>query len=197
MKRLIVLFLTVAFFSKCKQAQLPMNTDNKVCYSGIVEIPNKTQEKLYADSKEYVLLNYTSREFPTILDEKNDRIYIKGKFKVPIMKYAFPIFVSKSWWELVYTAKFYYKDGKYRYEITDMFIMKKNKAKVTGSYWGGGYSGTITEAQIVKRDMEFIYSVKRYRTQFAQICWKIDDGIKLELAKYEKYMNQENNQKNW
>ncbi len=181
-----------------RHAILPFNSEGKICYTGVVDIPSKNQEKLYKDSKEYVLLNYTSKDFPTIAEDQGERIYIKGRFMAPHLKYGFPIFVHKTWWDVVYTVKFYFKDGKYKYEITDLFIMKKLPAKIKQQYWGYGYSkGNIEESKVIKKDLEKMYKVKRYRTRFALIFWKIDQGIKAEIANYEKYMKQENDQKKW
>ena len=79
-----------------------------------------------------------------------------------------------------------------------MFITKKQPAKINSLYWGYGFSsGTITEATVVKKDLEEMYKVKRYRTRKAMLFWEIDKGIKVEIANYEKYMKQENNQKKW
>lgn len=198
MKKLLFLAVTSFMLLQCKHVQLPFNSDNKISYNGVIDIPSKSQQKIYKDSKEYVLLNYTNRDFPTIADDHGERIYVKGRFTVPHLKYGFPIFMHVTKWDLVYTAKFYFKDGKYRYEITDLFIMRKLPAKIKTQYWGYGSStGSINEAKIVKRDMEKIYKVKRYRTQFALICWKVDKGIKAEIANYEKYMKQENDQNKW
>ena len=182
---------------------MPFNEEGKICYSGVVEIKDKNQEKLYKDAKEYVLLNYTNREFPTILDETNERIYIKGTFKTKIRSYVFPFFTHSKPFDLVYTLKIYFKDGKYKYELTDLMYIRKINARIKGYYWGNGYGGgminsQIQEAQVIKYTGERMYSVDRYRKYYSKLILLSDAGIKNELYNLEKFMHKDNNyKKDW
>ena len=181
-----------------KKTSMFLNEDGKIIYTNTVEINGKDQKKLYLDAKEYILLNNTDKGFPTILDDNNDRVYFKNSFIVPHRKYMFPIFFNNTDWNLVYTTKLYFKDGKYKYEVTDLFVWIKKKARINGMYWGYGISSaTITEAQVIKKDLEKIYKVKRYRGRWSRIIYKTDKGIKSEIEKFEKYMNKENDLKKW
>ena len=186
-----------------KLAIMPFNSDNKICYSGVVDIKGKNKEKLYKDAKEYVLLNYTSRDFPTILDEVNERIYIKGTFKTRLKRYAFPIFSHSTKYDLIYTLKIYFKDGKYKYELTDLMYIRKINAKIKGQYWGNGYGGgiinsEIQEAQVIKYTAERMYGIERYRKKYNKIIFMSNDGIVAELDNLERFMRKENEyKKDW
>ena len=125
---LFVLFiLTIKINAQDKDIIMPMK-EAKISYEGVVDIEGKNQQKLYADAKEYILLNYTAKDFPTILDEANERIYVKGTFKAHLRKYIFPFFFHSTVYDLIYTYKIYFKDNKYKYEITDMVLTRKTNA---------------------------------------------------------------------
>ena len=112
MKRLIILSIfIITSFINISQTIIPLK-DSIICYGGVVDC-SKSQIKLYEDSKEYFLLNYTNKNMPVVLDEKNERIYAKGVFEVPFKKYG-----GTDEYNLIYTFKAYFKENKYRYEVT-------------------------------------------------------------------------------
>ncbi len=175
--KLLVLFFYTAIFSYGQEiAVCPFNEENKICYTGVVEIKGKTKEQLYRDAKEYILLNYTNNGCPTILDEENDRIYVKGSYKVHFRKRYFPIFFKTTIYDLVYTLKIYFKDGKIKYEMTDVFIQIKINPRATGIYWGYGVSTMqIKEAEVRKYDLEKLY-IPRYRKEFYRLFQHTNNG---------------------
>jgi len=191
------LFFIIGISSKAQKAELPFNEDKKFCYQGVVEIPNKNREQLYKEAKEYVLLNYKNKDFPVLIEEENERIYVKGTFKVRFRKYYFPIFFKTKIYDEVYTMKIYFKDNKIRYEISDIFLQRKINAKATGYYWGYGISTTsIKESEIIKYDLEKFY-IKRYRGQFYRLFQDSDKDIKNEIDKLSNYLKKDNNMNNW
>ena len=177
---------------------MPMNDEKKISYVGVVNIEGKNQQKLYADAKEYIVVNYTAKDFPTILDEANERIYVKGTFRTPLRKYIFPIFFHTTVYDLIYTYKIYFKDNKYRYEITDMVLTRKTNARLKGYYWGGGVSsGSIEEGQVFKTDLEKMYSVRRYRKKWNKLFYTVATEVNKEIERLNSYMKKENDSKKW
>lgn len=178
-------------------AEMPFNDESKICYDGIVDIPEKDKAHLYKEAKEYVLLNYTNNGYPVLLDEENERIYVKGAFEVPFRKYYFPFFINTKEYNEVYTMKLFFKDNKIRYEITDISIQRKLKAKVKGVYWGYGVStSTISEAEVLKYDLEQLY-IDRYRKPFYKLFQYSAKGIKGEIEKMSTFMAREYIIKDW
>src|SRR5690606_26757048 len=122
---------------------------------------------------------------------------VKGSFKVPFRKYYFPIFFKTKIYDEVYTMKIYFKDQKFKYEVTDASIQRKIKAKIKGIYWGYGVSSsTITEAEVLKYDLEKLY-IDRYRKPFYKVFQYSDKGIKGEIEKLTTYLNKENTMNEW
>jgi len=192
-----VILIILGISSKAQKAELPFNEDKKICYQGVVEIPQKNKTQLYKEAKEYVLLNYINKGCPVILDEENERIYVKGAFKVRFRKFYFPFFFSTKKYDEVYTMKIYFKDNKIRYDISDIFIQRKLNAKATGYYWGYGVSTTtIKESEILKYDLEKLY-IKRYRGKFYRLFQDSDNGTKGEIEKFSNYLKKDNNMNNW
>lgn len=191
---LIILVLTLPSYS---QIELPFNDDGKITYLGVLEDVNKTSEQLYLDTKEYILLNYESKGYPVLVDEKNKRIYVKGTFKVHFRKWYFPFFFRTKIYDEIYTLKIYFKDNRVKYEITDLFIQRKTNARISGYYWGYGVStASIKESEVIKYDLEKLY-IKRYRRKFYKLFQHTDKGIKSEIEALTKILIEENKMDDW
>jgi hypothetical protein len=197
-KHLLIYLILFTLKITAQDIVMPMNEEQKICFSGVVDIPEKSQQKLYSAAKEYILLNYTARDFPTILDEVNERIYVKGTFKAHLRKYAFPIFFHSTVYDLIYTYKIYFKDNKYKYEITDMILTRKTNAKIKGYYWGNGISSaSIKDGEVIKTDLEKMYKVKRYRQKWNKLFFMVETEVSNEVARFNKALQKEDKSKDW
>jgi hypothetical protein len=182
---------------KAQLAELPFNEDDKICYTGIIDVPNKTKEEIYEQMKEYLFLNYTNKGNPITIDEKDNRLYVKGSFKVKFRKKYFPVTIITRVFDEVYTLKLFFKDNRMKYEIVDVTIQRKLDARVSGINWGYGLSSAkIKEAKIIMFNLEEFYTPK-HRKKFGKLYQESDSGMKEVIKKFTNYLSEDNNLNNW
>lgn len=196
----IILFLLVCLnniilFSQL--AELPFGDNHKIKYEGVVEVKQKSKSEIYTDAKEYILMNYTNKGYPTLIDEVNERIYVKGTFKVPFRKWYFPFIFKTTIYDEIYTLKLYFKEGKFRYEITELFIQRKTNARATGYYWGNGVStATLKESEVITNELEKYY-IPRYRKKKYKLFQSSDNSLNKEISKLKEFLTKENKMNDW
>ncbi len=186
---------TLSSPKKDKHITMPIDENSKIAFSGVSAVVNKTKQQLYSSAKEYIVLNYTAKDFPTILDEQNERIYVKGTFKTHLKKSPLTHAIK---YDLIYTYKIFFKDNKYRYEITDFILTQKTNSRISGYYWGGGFTGgSIKEGQVITTALEKMYAVKRYCTKKRKLFYIIDLEINKEITRLNDFMKKEIKVKEW
>lgn len=199
MKKIILfLFLsTLNFNVYCQLAELPFGDNQKIKYEGIVEVKKKSKSELYNDAKEYILMNYTNKGYPTLIDETNERIYVKGTFKVPFRKWYFPFIFKTTIYDEIYTLKLYFKEGRFRYEITEINIQRKTNARATGYYWGSGVTTTtLKQSEVITNELEKYY-IPRYRKKKYKLFQSSDNSINKEISKLTYFLRKENKMNDW
>ena len=118
MKKLITFLILVSSISIYGQVSLPIDdTSKRAVFTEVVQLDSVGTESIYNRAKLFVANNYNSAKTVTDLsDEKLHSIVIK----------AYTTTHFKSWAGVYpaggfnYTLKIYCKDGRYKYEITDL-----------------------------------------------------------------------------
>lgn len=90
---------------------------NKITFDGVNEFSNFTPSELYTKSKNWAIIYYKSNEF--ILDEANSKLMRSGSFTKMFEKDNNKNMEAN---EFFYAITLWFKDGKYKYEFTDLII---------------------------------------------------------------------------
>jgi hypothetical protein len=109
---------------------LPTDPDTHlVAYTGVVDVPSTTQAQLYSRAYEWVVKTYNSpKDVIQMQDKESGKIIVKASSKARITKYD-------SGYNL-YTFSIYVKEGKYKYDVTDL----RNEHVVLNGQYVGDYS---------------------------------------------------------
>ena len=117
----LLLAAPVAYAQKEKDAPitLPMDADTHlITYSGVVEVAGTSKGELYARGKVWFANAFKSAQNVIQADDKEAGLVVgKGWTQTYITIMLTPA-AEKLW----YTVKLSFKDGKYRYEITDFMF---------------------------------------------------------------------------
>ncbi len=117
---------------------LPTDPDTHlVAYTGVVEVPGTTQAQLYSRAYEWVVKTYNSpKDVIQMHDKESGKTIVKASSKARITKYD-------SGYNL-YTFSIYVKEGKYKYDVTDL----RNEHIVLSGQYAGDYSlGRFEQAE--------------------------------------------------
>lgn len=91
--------------------------DGAVIYSGIVDL-NANKDELFNRAKAWFVSRYNSANDVLQMQDKNDGIIMgKGVFEE---YYNMGLMIGNQKVNVFHTVKIYVKDGKYKYEITDL-----------------------------------------------------------------------------
>ncbi|MCK0199126.1 DUF4468 domain-containing protein [Ornithobacterium rhinotracheale] len=123
-KVLLLLFLCLFAMTKAQEAK-PLG------FTKVVEVPGVSKENLYNRAKLWVSDNFKKAEYVVDVDDKeNGLIICKSNY----------LFESKSITggdtargRVTFTLKMFFKDGKYKYEITDFVHSNKDFGLLTES----------------------------------------------------------------
>jgi hypothetical protein len=101
------------------QVSLPIDpTTRLISYSQVVQVPNASKNELYARAKIWFASTFKSAQSVIQADEKEAGVLIgKGWQQVYVRILGTPLSV-KLW----YTVKLSFKEGKYRYELTNFMF---------------------------------------------------------------------------
>lgn len=101
MKRLFIILIFVPLISFSQE------------YSEVVEVPNKTSEKLYTSAKEWFALTFKSSNDVIQLDDPAEKKIIgKGVKQVEYLVRKIPLFMN-----VYFTLSVQFKDNRYKYDI--------------------------------------------------------------------------------
>ncbi len=123
----LVLTAPLAHAQKEKDAPLtlPMDADTKqITYTGVIEVPGATKNELYARGKVWFANAFKSAQNVIQADDKEAGLVVGKGWAQTYITIIFTPASEKLW----YTVKLSFKDGKYRYAITD-FMFKGSVSK--------------------------------------------------------------------
>lgn len=98
---------------------LPLDEDGVITFSDVIQVPNSTKSSLYSAGREWFVETFKSaddvlqmedRESGKLLGKGFSKIYVGGGIAITDTK-------------LYYTIKLYFKEGRYKYEITNLYYL--------------------------------------------------------------------------
>ena len=159
---LIIVFSSGCFGQNELLDILPLS-DGRVNYSNVLEVNEISQVELHGRARNWLLsTDYIQNEI-SYSDDKYKQIDSKSFFK----ELWGPNYFSELYTEIYYTVNFKFRNGRYKYEITN-FIIKKN--------------GTETQLEIFKMERK---KNMKYNKLFYE---KIDSEIKKIITSIENSM---------
>lgn len=130
--------------------ELPVDCiTNKVSYSEIIDAPSSSKKALFDKAKKWIVSKNTTLNPYTITYESEDgQVLGKGTFTLPVgrMKYVVP-----------FAIKIAVKDGKCKYELTDLMIQYRTEARASSGGYGYWGSSKSTEAETLEYSLETFY----------------------------------------
>jgi len=115
MKKLFVVALIFLSISSFAQKIFPEESGS-IIYSGVVTVDSVKKDELYVRAKKWFVDTYNSAKNVLQMEDKEAGIIVgKGLFDIP-----YSLFIGSSIVSVSHTIKIYTKDGKYKYEVTDI-----------------------------------------------------------------------------
>jgi len=165
MKLVVTLCVILSALCTSVSAQeLPLNhTTNKVSYTDVVIADGESKAKLLAKAKKWIVSKNTEQN-PYLISLENEQegtIVGKGNFPLPgdRRKYTVQFAISIAT-----------KDGKCKYEFTDLVIKFRTNAGSSGGGWGGYGGSTHREAETLENSLETFYP-SRLESKKPVIAW--------------------------
>lgn len=149
-KALTLLLCMILSVSSMAQ-ELPINqTTSKVSYSDVVTQNGESSAKLLAKAKKW-LLTKNSEQNPysiTLENEKDGTLVGKGTFALPVDRRKYVV---------QFAVNIATKDGKCKYDLTDLVVQFRTKAGSSGGGWGYYSSSSYREAETLEYSLETFY----------------------------------------
>ena len=120
MKKLIlfvIIILPLNLFSQVIE-EMPTNDNGQIYFSEVIELEGFSQNDLYLNAKEFFVNTFKSADDVIQMDDKEDALII-GK---PLSVITITVMGMGTEVKLYYTIKIQSKDGRYKYEIYDLFF---------------------------------------------------------------------------
>lgn len=180
MKKIItVLSLFLCLSVKAQQVVIPIDTTtNSVSYSEVVKVDSASKDILYTRAKQWFAITFTASNYVVQMDDKQSGKII-GKGSEPLV-YSYAL--TKQNYHANYTISITVKDGRYRYEVSDISVPDDNVL---------GYHLTLNDIVITGRtSMEKTKKDNgEYRNRFKGYVFETDkfinsliDGLKKAMA---------------
>jgi hypothetical protein len=132
-----------------EETALPVDqTTNKVSYAGVVDAPGSTSKALCERAKKWILTKNSTINPYTVSYEGDGSITGKGTFTLPAKHFKYVV---------QFNIKVLTKDGKCRYEFTDLIVQYRTAAKSSAGGWAYHASSTHTDAETLEYSMETFY----------------------------------------
>lgn len=171
MKQHFIFFLLMSAFTHALAQELPYDEVlKKVVYTSVVNADGQTQKSLYDKAKKWIATKKTEATPYSVVydDEKSGSVNGKGTFMMP---------AGRNKYTVQFAINIQTKQGKIKYEITDIVIQFRTKAGSSGGgfgYWGGS---TYHEAENLEYSLETFYP-SRLESRKPSIKWYEDIGKK-------------------
>lgn len=178
MKELLILCV---LFSYKTFAQLPIDsTTHLITYSEVVN-ENGSKDELYSRAREWFAKTYNSAQNVIQMDDKDK---IVGKALMQVYHKAFGKDHISGY--INYTISIYFKDGKYKYEITNFYH--------TGEYIGDGY----TVPDFGSSESMINSKKKIYQKTFTYYLSQLDKNVNILIAGLKQGMSKKSSTaKDW
>lgn len=161
---LVIVSLT-ALAASGQNQHLPVDPNTgKVSYYEVVTAPGQSLNKLFGKAKKWIATKHSEAHPYTISyeSEKDGNITAKGSFTLPAerRRYIVQFLVNIST-----------KDGKYRYEFTDLVVQFTTAAGASGGGFGYWSSSSYKEAETLQYSIETFYPIRLERKRKPDIQW--------------------------
>ena len=172
MKKILLLLVLTAFTMNAQEKfDFPLNENGQIIFSEVVSAEGKTKDDLYNNSKMF---------FVNIYKETQDKIkQDKEASSVTDTQYSFMTIKangSETKVKLFYTISIMSKDGKYKYEIKNIFI--KSSAETTVEKM---FDKLASEKAV--ENPKLMETLKAYYAEINSTIETIKSDIKKEMAK--------------
>ena len=134
MKSSLVITLSILLFTLYSYAQdqvlskLPIDSvTNKLMFSEVVKLDSTKKIELYSRAREWFVKTYNSADDVLQMDDKESGKLLGKAFNdITFESIMGSMFTTR----MFYTVKIYIKDGRYKYEITDIYYKSYASAQV-------------------------------------------------------------------
>ena len=189
----LVPFLVFSHFSifcfAQKNVVFPIDaTSNKVTFSQIVDVENKTKAQLYSDAQKWMAAFNTSNNLKVIQSFENDgEIIAQGIIKVKCSDNS--LFSSCEGcrdYDLVYTLNVFVKENKFKFEITNFILQYQKGKSAMGMAAYGVVAGNIKDNEIIAKNFEEFYPIKKKacKDSWNAMFITVDEGISNVISSF-------------
>lgn len=113
---LLVLIAFGSFAQEQAPADLPVDESGKINFTEVVQVDGTDKAELYTRARAWFATTFNSANNVLEMDDKEAGVLIGNAYRdITIMSLGIPVRV-KFW----YNVKVYQKDGRYKYDITDL-----------------------------------------------------------------------------
>ena len=156
------------------ETTLPVDTETKrVTYTGVVPVAGVTKSELYTRAKLWLAFTYDEAKDVIKVDEKDaGLLVIRAYSDVPVRLSQTDLQPTSR--ELGYTMVLNFKDGRYKYTLTNYQLMTL------------GASNTLEQeivAQLAKPKSKGIYTAKQYAESIEAFAKALAGSLDLTLQK--------------
>ncbi len=181
MKKLFFLVIVInSMFKIYAQApEFPIDSETgKIIYTGIVEVPNATEENLFFKANEWFAIFFkSSKDVIQFSEKESGKIIGKGITSV----YFKTLGMTKDVGYVSFTIDIDIKEGRFRYTIRDFW------------HHAGSSSNVISPGDLRIEKSGFQLAKKAW----IQIKEQTDESIKQMIKDMESSMSSQNNNKDW
>ncbi|MGB0521463.1 MAG: DUF4468 domain-containing protein [Flammeovirgaceae bacterium] len=154
---------------------MPYDKNGQINYTEVMHIGDVSKEQFYFRAKAWFtetfrnaneVIQMDSKAAGTVIGKGNRNVYLETAFA--------PVEVT-----LHYTVKIFCKDGRYKYEITDMVY----SGWVEGYRWEENVESMFTEESIYKKNGKTRWKWVQYMQLTEESCEELIESIKKRMAK--------------
>lgn len=180
MKNLFLLLLILNFSANAQdftEFELPINDDGIVTFSDVVKIPGATTESLYSSGREWFVTTFKSADDVLQMDDRTaGKLIGKAYSEIPVGSG-----ISATTTRLYYTVKLYFKEGRYKYEFTDLYYL------AYANQYNTNPQNTPVESIIIdylkKKNGKVRTLNAQYKTETVKTMKRMIENIRMAIAK--------------
>jgi len=131
---ILAIFVSFSAFTQ----NLPIDsTSNRITYTAVVDMPEATKDQLYIRANEWFARTYnSSQKVLQVQDQEAGKLIGKALSKSTLKGYDAGY--------IKYTISVFVKDGKYKYEVTDLTHEKGSSSLGSGGALENSKAGTMS-----------------------------------------------------
>lgn len=184
MRKSIVLVLIITIsLSSYSQVELPIDKDNKVSYTDVVNDTTKSTSEAFNAAKEFFATNgrFSGEETKKLIDNGNKKLIYSGVnvYKggtmgcVRVFEYSFDAIVQ-------------FREGRYKYEITNFVYLHYNHTGTTQQVYGMKDQGACKSSGTLEEFLE----CNRCKGELKKLFDFIDSDAKAFIEEMKKYISE-------